>query len=297
MIRNVSLAALILATAAGASASSLDLGMNNAGVSFGNSPEWTGFRFNLVDEDVREVHGFNFTFWKPEENRDFAMHGVALGLVAPAVDGMDGIAVGGVAVACGELHGIAVAPVGVAASDCHGIAVGLVGVGMNDLNGIAVGGIGVGGDNMNGIAVGGIGVGGDRLRGVFAGGIGVGGDDLTGIFAGGVGVGGDRLRGVFAGGIGVGGDDMEGVFVSPGVVGGDRISGIALAGLYHRPKESFTGFGTGALTRADGDMNGISIAVVNIAHRLRGVQLGLVNYAANNPAWARFLPVMNVHLD
>ena len=35
---------------------------------------------------------------------------------------------------------------------------------------------------------------------------------------------------------------------------------------------------------------------VPFAGELRGVQIGVLNWAGNNPAWARILPLVNVHL-
>ena len=48
--------------------------------------------------------------------------------------------------------------------------------------------------------------------------------------------------------------------------------------------------------RARGEMKGLSIALVNIAKDLNGVQLGLFNYAGNNSKWLRLLPLLNVHV-
>ena len=41
---------------------------------------------------------------------------------------------------------------------------------------------------------------------------------------------------------------------------------------------------------------GLSIGLVNYTARLKRVQLGLANYAGNNPRWLRLLPLVNVHL-
>ena len=41
---------------------------------------------------------------------------------------------------------------------------------------------------------------------------------------------------------------------------------------------------------------GLSIGFVNYTAELKGVQLGLFNYAGNNPRWLRLLPLVNVHL-
>jgi hypothetical protein len=41
---------------------------------------------------------------------------------------------------------------------------------------------------------------------------------------------------------------------------------------------------------------GISVGLLNYTRSLHGVQIGVLNHAANNPPWARWLPVLNVHL-
>ena len=41
---------------------------------------------------------------------------------------------------------------------------------------------------------------------------------------------------------------------------------------------------------------GLSIGLVNYSAQLKGVQLGLLNYAGNNPRWLRLLPLINIHL-
>ena len=41
---------------------------------------------------------------------------------------------------------------------------------------------------------------------------------------------------------------------------------------------------------------GIALGGINYTRELRGVQIGLLNYARNNPRWARLLPFVNVHM-
>jgi hypothetical protein len=43
-------------------------------------------------------------------------------------------------------------------------------------------------------------------------------------------------------------------------------------------------------------MNGLSIALFNKTKELRGIQVGLLNIARNNPKGFRVLPVINMHL-
>jgi hypothetical protein len=44
-------------------------------------------------------------------------------------------------------------------------------------------------------------------------------------------------------------------------------------------------------------MDGVSIGLFNWTPRLRGVQLGLLNYAGNNPDGLKLLPLVNAHFD
>ncbi|MFQ5629833.1 MAG: LA_2272 family surface repeat-containing protein [bacterium] len=38
------------------------------------------------------------------------------------------------------------------------------------------------------------------------------------------------------------------------------------------------------------------MGIFNFAKKLKGFQIGFLNYAGNNPKWLRLLPLMNVHL-
>ena len=66
-------------TRSNSSRRSLDLGVEERGISFGNSPRWSGLRLNLVDRHVERVTGINLTFWKPGRNPDAVINGIALG--------------------------------------------------------------------------------------------------------------------------------------------------------------------------------------------------------------------------
>ena len=86
---------------------------------------------------------------------------------------------------------------------------------------------------------------------------------------------GERIVGAAAAGLGVTAKEIRGL-----VVGG--ANGIGFRG-WHPEKRTqrFTG---------------LSIGGFNCAEELHGVQLGILNYAGNNPRWARWLPFVNVHL-
>ena len=70
-----------------------NLGVSNTGIGFGNSEYHNGLRFNISDCEVKSVNGINVTFWKPVDNYDFEMNGIALGL-APMANRMNGISIG-----------------------------------------------------------------------------------------------------------------------------------------------------------------------------------------------------------
>ena len=44
---------------------SVDLTINNVGISIGDSRRVTGLRLNYRDREMREVHGINATIWMP----------------------------------------------------------------------------------------------------------------------------------------------------------------------------------------------------------------------------------------
>lgn len=162
---------LVLAVISGHSllAQSLDIPSKKWGLSFGNSKEWTGLRFNFRDSRVRRVDGVNFTLWMPrKDNKDAVISGLSLGVIP-----------GG-----GHVRGIQIGLLGVSAeANLAGLNIGGLGVGAGDnLTGINIGGLGVGaGENVAGVCIGGLGVGaGGDLKGLAFGGLGVGaGENVT----------------------------------------------------------------------------------------------------------------------
>jgi hypothetical protein len=258
------------------------------------------------------------------------LNGVGLGLLGVGTEkDLNGVAVGGVGVgaggdATGILGGLIGAGVGGNArglfaggvgcgigNDLTGIAFGLVGAGVGgDAHGVVVGGVGSGiGGDLTGISVGGIGggIGGD-LRGLSFGLIGTGvGGDAAGVLIGGVGqgVGGD-FKGLSLSVVGAGvGGDFHGIGGALGGLGvGNHLRGIAVGGimLIAPDVEGITAallngasFSNFSLDRVNDRYRGLAIGGLNYSRELHGIQLGLLNYAGNNPPWARWLPFINVH--
>jgi hypothetical protein len=137
----------ISSTGSAQGSNSIDLTVNNVGISIGDSHRVTGIRLNYRDSDLRKVTGINATIWMPYEHSRGDVRGLALGVPATGARNIDGIALGLVGIGTME--------------DMRGIAVGGIGMGVgNDMKGIAIGGIGLGaGSDMKGIAAGG-----DRTR-------------------------------------------------------------------------------------------------------------------------------------
>ncbi|MBN2542932.1 hypothetical protein JXI42_08710 [bacterium] len=219
---------------------SLNLTVNDYGISFGNSARLNGLRFNIRDKDVERINGINITFWFPVDSSGGAINGAGIGLLRPGGERLNGVFIGGLGVGAEEnISGIALGTLGVGAGySVSGIAVGGLGVGAGGhLKGIAIGGLGVGaGQTVTGITIGGFGVGaGNHLNGLAIGLLGVGaGQNVSGITIGGLGVGaGENLNGLAIGLLGVGaGKNVSGVSLGGfGVGAGEKISGLALSPL------------------------------------------------------------------
>lgn len=273
-MRRIALCALILAHALAQAAAaqdtitvvhrsgrSLDLGIAGHGISFGNSPVWTGLRINLTDRDVRRVDGGNITLWRPDRNPDAEFNGLAFGLVGPVAGSirgagiglvatvteqslgglaygtaavvtggaLTGFALGGAGVVTGGLHGIALSPIAVVShGDSYGASIaGLATVSQGEFRGLGVAGLAtVAQGDMRGLGLAGLAIvsQGD-MRGINAAGLAtVAQGDMTGISFGGLAtVAEGRMRGINLAGLAVvGADGVVGLNVGGAAIAGDR---------------------------------------------------------------------------
>lgn len=287
-------------------AQSLNFPAKKWGISFGNSKEFTGLRFNFQDSKVERITGVNITLWKPKkDNVDAVVTGLSLGVIPGAaylkglnlgilgvagVSKVEGISLGLLGVGSGgDIIGINIGGLGAGAGeDAIGINIGGLGTGAGqDLIGFNVGGFGVGagrdlkgfnfgifgaggGRDVFGISIGGFGVGaGENIVGLNMGGLGVGaGKRVAGINIGGIGVGaGKRLVGLNIGGIGCGAPEVHGLTIGGGIVRGNILKGVHLAlGSVWVPK--------------GGQMTGFAASAFNyIRGTQTGLSIGIVNYA------------------
>lgn len=70
------LAALLAAPAA---AGSLDIPVRGAGLSFGNSTEFSGLRFNVRDRDLERIDGLTVSLWAPQDDPGGRIRGLSIG--------------------------------------------------------------------------------------------------------------------------------------------------------------------------------------------------------------------------
>ncbi|MGB1048441.1 MAG: hypothetical protein ACPG3U_02010 [Rhodothermales bacterium] len=107
---------LLLVLPSKVGAQSLDLTVNNVGLSIGDSEEVTGVRLNFRDRNLRRVTGLNATIWTPHNEHGGDVTGIALGLPATGGDNISGIAFGILGVGANEtMTGIAFGGLGVGA--------------------------------------------------------------------------------------------------------------------------------------------------------------------------------------
>jgi hypothetical protein len=299
--------------AAIATGQSLDLMVNNTGLSIGDSRIVRGIRLNFRDRNMVRVTGVNATIWYPyDDARGGVVKGLALGLPVTGARRITGLGIGLFGVGAEEeFTGLGFGTFGVGTGGAaRGIMIGGFGVGAGgDVTGISVGGFGAGaGGNVRGITIGGFGAGaGGNVTGLQAGifGVGAGGDvkgitiggfgagaggdvtgltvggfgagaggDITGITVGGFGAGaGGTLKGLTLAGVGAGAPVVRGIVVSIIAAGGHDVKGGVLAPFYFK------------VVADDDDMeggrvSGISISAFNhVKGEQHGLSIGLLNYA------------------
>ena len=201
---------------------------------------------------------------------------------------------------CQQLDGIAFSLGGAIGRQVRGLTIGGLFAGGSNLTGLSLSFGGAYADTLRGVAVGGIfanagGLGG--MRGIAGGGLFVGGRDLTGIACSLGGIGAESLDGIMLAGLGLGaGKRIRGVAIGSCLVFAPQVTGVAvgaLNGLYidRIDLEDFL-----HVKYANRRFTGLSIGLFNYTAQLKGVQLGLLNYAGNNPRWLKLLPVVNLHI-
>lgn len=153
------------------------------------------------------------------------------------------------------------------------------------MSGIQAAGItNVNGDNLSGLSASGlVGITGNSARGaVIAGLANISGNHARGIMLGGLlNISGEGASGFHFGGLAdIAGGSFKGFFSSGLLsVAGEHLSGVQLSGLANVTAEDMSGVQLSGLGNAvGGKARGLQLAPVNMAARVKGVQIGLFNY-------------------
>lgn len=138
-------------------------------------------------------------------------------------------------------------------------------------------------------------------RGVDIGGVFASGTYLNGVVIGGLVVSATKINGLAISGLVLTADTLNGVFITPWCVAslysykeGRVINGLAIGG-YGVAANKLSGVSLSIFNSGFDEQRGLAVACFNSTKVLHGVQIGLWNYAGNNPKWLRHLPLINMH--
>ncbi|UPK68543.1 hypothetical protein [Chitinophaga filiformis] len=138
----------------------VSIGLKKAGICFGNSTVYTGFRFNLMNKRVRTLNGFDLSLLDLDEDDNRTSNGVSLGVICKMQAQNNGLSIGGLLNAAERQNGVMLAAIMGGGSRLNGV--GVMGMMMADtVNGLAISGwltgnkyIGGAGQNVvNGMAL------------------------------------------------------------------------------------------------------------------------------------------------
>lgn len=172
-------------------------------------------------------------------------------------------------------------------SKINGINLGLLNTAAKTSNGISVGLIANLDYKNNGLSLGGI------VNSAYGGrsGISIGGLFLNSPFG--------KINGIGLSSLWLSGDTLNGIFISTAISGSGskeikRANGVFI-GLLGVTASEIKGVCIASLLVRSESQKGLTIALINKTNRLNGVQIGLLNYAGNNPNGLKWLPVINMH--
>ena len=296
------LSVLWLWSASAVHASSLDIPIEGYGLSFGNSKNFTGLRFNTVDKNVETINGANFTFGHTlyyfNMNNIFytgtyngfnftvmnslakASNGLMFGGMGAHSQSMNGFMFGGGLARTGDLNGIMFGGGMARAGETNGMVFGGGWARTEDMNGIMFsGGLARAGD-MTGLMFGGMGAQTKSMNGLmFGGGLARTGDMNGIMFSGGLARTGDMNGLVFGGGLARTGN-MNGIMFSGGIRA-EEMNGLVFSGAWARTGNLTGALLTGGLARAE-NVNGIMIGMVaSESNEVHGVIGGFYAHVKN----------------
>lgn len=149
----------------------LSIGLKGNGICFGNSSDYNGIRFNLLDKNVNIINGLNISALSKSRksnglsfgiiiSMDTISNGLKIGGLATHAKLHNGLALSGLFLAGEKYNGLGLSGLSPFADTLNGFYVGLWGVTpwsrydtIKVINGIAIGGIGVSSSKIKGLAV------------------------------------------------------------------------------------------------------------------------------------------------
>jgi len=255
-------------------------------LSFGNSKNNDGIRFNFRDKDVETINGVNITIWKSYGNNTSLIRGLAIGLPyanAGTLKGVGfsllatvadqeakGILVGGLATVVGENANASMFSglTNVVGGNGKGLMLtGLMNINGEDYKGMQLAGLGnITGENYKGIQLGGLmNIVGENMHGAqFSALMNINGESAQGVRAASLmNITGESSRGFDAA-----------ILMN---VTGENAKGFAAAGIMNVSGHEMRGFSVAGLMNVSEHIKGISIAAANVGVNLSGTHVGVVN--------------------
>ena len=149
-----------ISTTAFAQNKHFNIGCKNSNISFGNSPNNNGIRFNALDRNVNNINGINISVTAVSKN----INGLSVGVLAAADSISNGIKTGGLVTYSQSHNGIAIAGAIIAGKKYNGIGLSGLWIFADTINGLFISPWGaatsIGNDNIgriSGIAIAGTG--------------------------------------------------------------------------------------------------------------------------------------------
>ncbi|MCF6404684.1 hypothetical protein L3C95_17435 [Chitinophaga filiformis] len=115
----------------------LSLGSKKAGICFGNSPVFTGFRFNGLNKNVRRLNGFDLAL--VNEDKKGVSNGLSAAVGANTQEHNNGLAIGGLLNAVDYENGIMLGLLYNVGNKLNGLGAAVV-LACDTVNGLAIGG-------------------------------------------------------------------------------------------------------------------------------------------------------------
>ncbi|PWV49066.1 hypothetical protein [Chitinophaga sp. S165] len=87
------------------------LGPRKAGICFGDAPVYSGFKFGLLNDDVRKMNGFDVSLLNVDRDYEGITNGISIGAGLNSISRNNGIAIAGIWNTVSRENGIMLSPI------------------------------------------------------------------------------------------------------------------------------------------------------------------------------------------